>query len=147
MAGYDYLVNFKTGFTIGAALGGNITEDLRGEIEISYQNIDVDKVDEGFDTVAESDGDVEGYFLFANLWRDFEIGGIRPYVGGGIGIAVMDVNIIYSTSDHDTDHADLALAAQAGTGLRFGLTDALTVDLGYRFKGAMAVLTEATAWR
>lgn len=139
---HDYLVKFKTGFTVGAALGGNITENLRGEVEVSYQSFDVDEVDEGSDDVDESEGDVEGYFLMANLWRDFEVGGVRPYVGGGVGMALMDVSIVYSTDNHDTDHTDLALAAQAGAGLRVPVSESLTLDLGYRFRGAMSVLTE-----
>jgi len=141
---HDYLVKFKTGFTVGVALGGNITESLRGEVEVFYQSYDVDKVDEGEENVDESEGDVEGYFLMANLWREVEVGGVRPYLGGGVGMALMDVNITYDTRIHDTDHTDLALAAQAGAGLRVPVSDQFMLDLGYRFRGAMSVLTEAT---
>lgn len=141
---HDYLAKFKTGFTIGAALGGNITENLRGEVEVSYQSFDIDEVDEGNGDVDEFRGGVDGYFLMANLWRDFDVGGVRPYVGGGVGMALMDVDIVYSTDNHDTDHTDLALAAQAGAGLRVPVSETLTLDLGYRFRGAMSVLTEAT---
>ena len=142
---HDYLVIFKTGFTIGAALGGNITEDLRGEIEVSYQKAKVHKTDFGSGTFDGSKGEVESYFLFANLWRDFDIGSIRPYIGAGIGLALVDVDIVYDPSVHIVDDQNLALAAQAGTGLRFGLTDSLTLDMGYRFKGAIAVFTEGRA--
>jgi opacity protein-like surface antigen len=141
---HDYLVKFKTGFTVGAAVGGNITEDLRGELEVSYQNFDVSKVTEQGERQQGSDGNIEGYFLLANLWHDFNLGGIHPYLGGGIGMALVDVDIIYDETNHDADHTDLALAAQVGGGLRFGLTDSIALDVGYRFKGALAVPTEGT---
>lgn len=136
----DYLVNFKTGFTVGAAIGSNLTENLRGEVEFAFQTYDVDNVDENGSTTDASSGKVDSYFLLANLWREFDFGGFRPYVGGGVGMALLDADLNF-----DSDRiagTDVALAAQLGSGVRFDVSDRLTIDAGYRFKAAVGVLTE-----
>ena len=138
---YDYLVSFKNGFTLGAAVGQNLTETLRGEIEVSMQSYDVDDVDEEGSSSTGAGGNIDSYFLMANMWRDMEIGGFKPYVGGGVGMGLMDIQIDYSTGS-GVDSTNLALAAQVGSGVRFDVSDNLTVDVGYRFKAVNAVVTE-----
>ena len=140
--GVNYMVDFKTGFTVGASVGANLTPDLRGEVELAFQTYDVDDVETN-GSATSGDGQIDSYFLMANLWRDFDLGGFHPYVGGGVGVAMMDVNIDFDSGEN-VDDTTLALAAQAGSGIRFPITDALTLDIGYRFKAAVGVLTEGT---
>jgi opacity protein-like surface antigen len=137
----NYMIDFHDGFTVGAAIGGDVAKDLRGEIEVSYVDYNVDHADEqGF---LPANGDVNSYFLLANLWRDFHLGMFQPYLGGGVGMALMDVDLdIDPGTDHHSKDTTLAFAAQAGSGIRFDLTDTITLDLGYRFKAAMGVLTK-----
>jgi opacity protein-like surface antigen len=139
--GHDYVVDFKTGFTLGAAIGQNLTDTLRGEIEIAFQSYDVDEVNEQGNPTGTNGGDINSYFLMANLWRDIEIGGFRPYAGGGVGMGLMDVHVI-DGSAHETESTELGLAAQVGSGIRFDISDNLTVDVGYRFKAVAALDTE-----
>lgn len=139
----DYLVDFKTGFTVGAAVGANLTDNLRGEIEVAYQTYDVDGVDQAGSPGANTDGKVDSYFLLANLWRDFDMGGFIPYAGGGLGMALMDVDISYdSTGVFRAKGQDVALAAQVGAGVRIPVTDSLVLDAGYRFKAATGVFSQ-----
>ena len=44
--------------------------------------------------------------------------------------------------DSHINDTSLALAGQAGGGIRFAFSDNITLDAGYRFKGALAVLTK-----
>jgi opacity protein-like surface antigen len=138
----SYLVDFNTGFTLGAAIGANVAPDLRGELELSYQGYSVDKVD-NFGNVTGLEKRVDSYYAMANLWRDFDLGAFHPYAGGGVGLAVMDVDINLDSNQANKD-ATLALAAQVGSGVRFNLADNLVLDAGYRFKAALGVLTEGT---
>ena len=140
--GHDYLVSFKTGFTVGAAAGENLTDNLRGEIELAYQNYNVsDSQEEG--TSNDGVGDVKGYFVLANLWRDFDMGGFRPYAGGGIGMGLMDTHLDFANGgNHVVDGTSFALAAQVGSGVRFDVTDNMVIDVGYRFKAALDVVTD-----
>lgn len=139
----NYLVSFKDGFTVGAAVGADIANKLRGEIELSYMNYNSDNSDEGGDT-EPAPGEVNLTFVMANVWRDFDFGGFQPYAGLGVGVAVADVDIAMDDSDDDNHINDtsLALAGQAGAGIRIPITDNITLDAGYRFKGALAVLTK-----
>jgi opacity protein-like surface antigen len=141
----NYMVDFKDGFTVGAAIGGEVARDLRGEIEVSYVGYDVDHSNEN-GTRFNSNGDVDSYFLLANLWRDFHLGMFQPYLGGGVGMALMDVDLDFDPGigEHSKD-TTLAFAAQAGSGIRFDVTDTIAIDLGYRFKAALGVLTEGNA--
>ena len=139
----DYMAEFKAGFTIGAAIGENLTENLRGEVEVAFQTYDVDGVDDAGTPLTDTDGTINSYFLLANLWRDFDMGAFQPYVGGGLGMAFMDVDISYDTvNEYRAKGTDVALAAQVGSGVRFPVTDSLTLDAGYRFKAAMGVFSE-----
>lgn len=55
----------------------------------------------------------------------------------------MDVDIILDNEGGlHIDDQSLALAAQIGAGVRFALTDTLTIDAGYRFKSALGVATD-----
>ena len=141
--GSNYIANFKTGFTVGAAVGGNINEKLRGELELSFVNGDVSE----FHQEGVNDGlggEVDGYYLLANLWRDVDMGlPVTPYFGGGVGLALMDVDVDISNNDPNVDQT-IAFAAQLGTGVRFDVSDNLTLDAGYRFKAAMGAYTEGT---
>jgi opacity protein-like surface antigen len=140
---FNYIADFKTGFTVGAAVGGNITEKLRGELELSYVDGKMSGISSTGGGGVGSGGDVNGTYLLANLWRDVDMGGFSPYFGGGLGLAVMDVDINFNGSDQNQD-TSVALAAQVGTGVRFDLTDRLTMDVGYRLKSSLAAFAGGT---
>lgn len=134
-----YEMNYATGFTIGAALGTQISDTVRGELELSYQYADVCGARDESDTTKCDDTDWAGkqqsVNLLANVWKDFDTGVISPYIGGGIGLALVLPDI-----DEWAD-PDVALAAQVGGGLRYAVKEDLTLDLGYRFKGVFDTQT------
>jgi opacity protein-like surface antigen len=139
----NYLVDFKTGFLVGAAVGADISTTLRGELELSHYESKVKDVTEAGTSASDIGEDVKATFLMANLWRDVDLGGFTPYFGGGVGVALMDVDIILDDAGtEEIKDTQLALAAQVGGGLRVPVTDNLTLDAGYRFKTALGVLTE-----
>jgi opacity protein-like surface antigen len=141
--GHDYLVDFKTGFTLGAAVGANLTDNLRGELEFAFQNYKVNDVEDEGDPTSNPGGKINSYFLMTNLWRDVDLGGgFKPYAGGGVGLGLMDVHVDYCGCNHVIDGTNLGLAAQVGSGIRFDVTDNMTLDLGYRFKAVAAVATK-----
>ena len=139
----NYIAEFKTGFIVGVAVGASLTESLRGEVELSYLSSDVKQVTEGDSEADDTGNSLAGTFLLANLWYDMSWAGFTPYLGGGIGMALMDVDIILDDAgDEHIDDQSLALAAQIGAGVRFAVTDTLTIDAGYRFKSALGVATD-----
>jgi opacity protein-like surface antigen len=138
----SYIVDFNTGFTVGAAVGATIADHVRGEIELSHLRYKPDTTDNA-GSVTDASGRMNMTFLMANVWRDVDLGAFQPYGGFGVGMALANVDIALGggTVTHIND-TSLALAAQAGTGVRLPINDALTVDVGYRFKAALDVLTK-----
>jgi opacity protein-like surface antigen len=139
----SYIADHKMGFTVGAAIGGNINENLRGELELSFVKSDIKQFSDDGGPVANTGGDVNSYYLLANLWRDVDLGQFKPYVGGGLGVALLDADFIVDGDDPNQD-TTMALAGQVGAGIRFDVTDRMTLDAGYRMKAALAGFTSGT---
>jgi opacity protein-like surface antigen len=64
------------------------------------------------------------------------------YGGFGVGMAFTDVEIDVDPVGSLINDNSVALAGQVGSGVLFDITDNLTLDVGYRFKAALDVLTE-----
>lgn len=129
---YVYDTHFKTGFTVGAAVGTQILETVRGELEVTYASSDTCGArDANSEDKCKEDwgGQFSSVTVMTNAWKDFEFGMFTPYVGGGVGLAIVMPEI------PDWGDTTLAMAGQVGTGIRFAATDNLTIDAGYRFKG------------
>jgi hypothetical protein len=73
-------IDLDNGFMAGIALGAQVNEWLRGEVELSGNWHDVDEnvvfnysPPPGGSFTAQADGDVDALFLLANLWVDLPI--------------------------------------------------------------------------
>ena len=71
--------------------------------------------------------------LLFNAYFDFEIEGpVTPYLTGGLGLAGAKIK----DSGTDTDSGnDAVVAYQLGTGVAIDLTDALSLDIRFRYFG------------
>lgn len=79
--------------------------------------------------------------LMVNGWFDIPTGtAFKPYVGGGIGVAFVHYKATISENDDPasaTKSANVSnFAWSLGGGLGYAITDAWTVDLGYRYINA-----------
>ena len=131
------------GFIIGGAVGTHLTEDLRVELEVAYSENDVDKI-HYIDASGDGDDyDAHGKFgiltFMANLWYDIPLSEeLKPYIGGGAGIAIIDGDAGYSgNSSYDPifDGSEVAFAFQVGAGLRWQVWENVALDVGYRLRG------------
>lgn len=135
-------VSQNTGFLGGAALGFEIFENIRTEVEVSYQR-------NGFSDFSASgalagqpfdeDATFQTTTVFGNVWFDLDFlgaGRIKPYFGGGVGLGVIDANLfenIGSIQDVDIDGA--VFAYQLGAGVNFDISRRINLGVGYRFRG------------
>lgn len=131
--------DFDSGFGLGVALGYRLPGlagtglSLRGEIELSYSDSDVDGIafsGNGPDPEANVAGDITTTRLFANLIADVETASrFTPYFGGGIGVARSDLGLSYGAQpgavnldDNSTD-----FTAQLIVGTAYSLTDTVSL--------------------
>ena len=146
--------DFDTGFAINGQVGYAFENGVRVELEGSYNKYNVgsheeltvggtniDDVDVAILTRGEADddnptvgqvladgqGDVKNFGIFANAFYDIETGsGFKPFVGAGVGYQWTDVD--YQPSGVQVgDDDDGAFAYQLMAGASFAVTD--TVDL------------------
>ena len=144
--GFDVAVPFNSGYTIGGAIGTHVAPNLRAEAEVSY--VSRNASDSPFASGGVT-GTVTGssatLYVLGNIWYDLDMGGsITPYLGGGVGAAVIMPNLVIDTgAPYTTD--SWALAGQLGAGVKFQVADNMSLDLGYRAKGVFNASITGTA--
>jgi opacity protein-like surface antigen len=127
---------------IGGAVGyrfldqpAGFVEQVRGELNLSYREADIDKVTSVAGSRLER-GDVGAIALMANVYYDFDVGSpITPYLGGGIGFANIDID---SDSDADlvVNDDSTEFAWNVMLGASYAASEAIDLSLGYRYLSA-----------
>ncbi|MGF7158992.1 opacity protein-like surface antigen [Rhodoligotrophos appendicifer] len=156
-AGFNGKTEYDTGWLVGGNVGYEMGNGLRGEVELSYLQanndrlkgnafLDIDDSDfiiennGGFKANAKDHTDV--LFVLANMWYDFNMGmPFKPYLGGGVGVGFVNQHLKVG-NDSLIDDSDTNFAFQAGAGFKWALSDAVDLDVGYRFKGVLDVKLE-----
>lgn len=112
------------GFLLGFARGKRINCNTRFEFESSWRNNSGN-----FAGATPLDGRINVFSPTINLYRDFGSGSLRPYVGGGIGIAYQDAEFVTGEVD------DFAFAYQAAIGLALNTQPGKDWFVEYRYYG------------
>ncbi len=140
---------FDTGFNVAVAVGYGIRNSaIRVEGEVSYRRNDLDKLtitnDGGAGVAAgvgslnglslAADGDVSALSGMVNAFYDFQLANsVKPYVGGGIGVARLSINDAAVLGITVVDDDDIVFAYQVGGGVGFEATPTTTIFLDYRY--------------
>jgi opacity protein-like surface antigen len=132
-----------TGFIVGGAVGmnfGHVVSGLRGEVEVAYRQSKLDGVWTTFETPNLSTGAIDGdhstFSVMANVWYDFTLAGVSPYIGGGIGWAETEVDGNLTggpAGDGPFDFSDSGFAWQLGAGINFDISPNVKLGVGYRY--------------
>jgi outer membrane autotransporter protein len=142
---------YDGGFVLSGQAGydsGRIWQygSLRGELELSYRENEIDQHVLGGTSLPGSTGTASATALMANLFHDFETGTpLTPYVGGGIGYAWNELDNFGVTGLDVLDDDDSGFAWQLGAGLGFAVTEQATVSLDYRYFSTSADLKTTAA--
>jgi opacity protein-like surface antigen len=94
--------SFNDGWAIGGAIGQYRRENIRGELEFTYRNNTVDSV--LTPSPAPLDGLINCYSPMGNLVYEsgMQMGGFKPYFGGGLGIAFLTGELVGFANIDDT---------------------------------------------
>lgn len=131
----------KIGFILSGAVGlhlDGVLPGLRAEGELAYRENDVD----GFWSSCTSHSDcADGaidyqhstFSILANAWYDFNVAGLNPYVGGGLGWAQTELDGKFGGKSSDLSSSDSGFAWQLGAGLNFDIQPNMKLGIGYRY--------------
>ncbi|MDC9824029.1 outer membrane beta-barrel protein [Devosia sp. ZB163] len=134
-----------TGWLVGAAVGVRITDNLRGEVEVSTGSLGLNDVTisggpaapvDGSVALPLTDGSASTTYLLGNVWFDIDTGaGFTPYVGAGVGVGFVSADaVIGAPLNASVDLSGWGLAYQVGAGVKIDVADNIALDLGYRWK-------------
>jgi opacity protein-like surface antigen len=138
----DVTINDKVEFDTGVYAGGTAGFDfgfLRLEGEASYRYSDINTVNDQTNAIQFSnvDGNLGAFAMMANAFVDLHNASpITPYVGGGIGFAVLNLSDTFGDGVPLYLNGDeTVFAYQVGAGLEIELNPMVSLDLGYRYFG------------
>lgn len=145
-------IGMKSGLGILGTLGYGLGNGLRAEVEMAYRRFDTDELNGAAFKVLglsfvqpgafEVDGKVASLSLMVNGLYDFEIWTVRPYFGGGIGLARQewqadDLNFQRlggnATEVAPASETDFVFGYQAMLGIGYPLSEKADIHLGYRY--------------
>lgn len=143
---YNSDTELKKGFITGLRIGAYITEDIRTDLELSYQhhnadyNTIIDPVTGNtFNSPYNVLGEIKSYSILANVWYDFNNSTpLTPYIGGGLGASLVDSDIKYTEFNMLTvlDSNAWAFTYQLGGGFKYDINEErnLALEIGYLYR-------------
>lgn len=110
ISGDGVRIDFNDGIALGGAIGRQLGNNFRGELESSVRTNTFDSATVGAAT-ADVSGHLYTYAGMANLYYDlnqFQMLGITPYAGAGLGVAFVDGDAEIAGSSTKLDDEDFA---------------------------------------
>ena len=153
-ATYHDQVEFDPGIYVGGT-GGYDFGYVRLEGEISYRNSEIASIkDQNNFKLRRTKGDLGVAAFMANAFFDLHNDTIvTPYLGGGIGFAVLHQSDTYGTDEFSVrqrlydEGDDTVFAYQVGAGVEIALNRRFSLDIGYRYFGTdTATFNSDTDW-
>lgn len=131
--GVTHEATFNAGFGFGGG-GGYDFDFLRVEGEIAYRKNDINKVSTALYGNAGGSGDLSALSFMLNGFYDFKNRTfITPYIGGGIGVALLELSTVTAETIRISGGDDTVFAYQLEAGFNNAITESMSFDLGYRY--------------
>lgn len=116
--------DLSSGWSLGAAFGYRFDGPFRLEAGVDYLGMGHS------DTAAGALG-VDATVAMASLyWDVIDIAGFTPYVGGGVGFAIVNLD---SPPGITASGNDWGLAFSLAAGVNYAITSQWSIDVGYRY--------------
>jgi opacity protein-like surface antigen len=127
--------SFDNGFDVNGAVGYAFGNGLSLEAQLGYQRSDQTGGTYGpYDVPVTGTGSV--LYGMVNAWYGVDLGNITPFVGGGVGVASMTLDSVYTGAmfeDSTFKDSDATWAAQIGAGLAVAVTEDIDLVGRYRY--------------
>lgn len=137
--------SFDTGYAFLGAAGRQFGNGFRAEGEFGYRRSSTDATQVNSGPDFNTTGSMSALSLMANGYYDFDVGmKLKPYIGGGIGMARVSANDIRINGSQLADDSDVVFAYQAIGGLGYELSQHLTAFVEYRYFATLDPTFNAT---
>ncbi len=123
----------RDGYAFGFASGRYLNPCWRGELELAYRNNSIDDNNPPATFANSTSGRIENFALMTNVYRDFHVGQLTPYVGGGLGLSYVDLEAFVNGNEIYAHDWVFAYQFIAGASLRTGCRSSLFAE--YRYFG------------
>jgi OmpA-OmpF porin, OOP family len=127
---------YDAGWSLTGALGWSFGNGLRTEVEGGYGRSSFDSVDIGGTKVGVN-GDIDLWSAYMAAYYDFNILGMKPYLGAGAGIVHFDAGNVSAAANGTTFTGSggngTNFSAFGEAGLSFPLTDRLDLVPAVRY--------------
>lgn len=132
-SGVSRETTFDSGFGFGGG-GGYDFDFLRVEGEIVYRRNDVNKVSTAQYGNVDGSGDLSALSFMLNGFYDFKNRTfITPYIGGGMGVALLDLSTVTAETIRISGGDDTVFAYQLEAGFNNAINESMSFDIGYRY--------------
>ncbi len=130
--------------TIGVvgAFGMEWDSRVQTELEIGYRSMGFGRLEGTIEGITsgetEAEGDISTLMVMVNgryVFKPTVLGGIHPYLGGGLGVAFHTVELGVPALSFESESDAAVLAYQVMVGAEYDLTDSVGTHAGYRFVG------------
>ena len=130
-------VDLDPALSFGGALGFRFNKYFSLEAEANYAVADTDKINIG-GTSRSVDGELTAMTFMLNGVYNIDMDwGITPFLTAGAGLGHFDASIKNASPlTQDSSGSDWSLVYQVGGGLRYNVSDALSLSSGYRYLGS-----------
>lgn len=113
---------------------------LEGELGYAQADVDIHTVAGTPATAGNSFGSTDAFTAMANVYADYSLGVLRPFVGGGIGVARVDFEGHGVTGNLGVmDDTENGYAWQVMGGIGYDVTAAITVEAMVRYQEIQGV--------
>lgn len=138
--GDDVAVGTAIGYSLGLAVGTEVFDNVRAEIELSAGRVEAEDVTYNDYAAEPASGPIDTVYLLGNVWYDIDTdSGFTPYLGGGAGVGYATADTSFDGNDYGYGPGQAGFAFQLGAGVKFDVSETLAVDVGYRYKSIVGV--------
>ena len=133
VSGFSGSADFKTdvGFRFSAGVGYNLNKNWGVEFDTGWVWNSIDKIG---NTSFSTDSSFSHIPFIVNVVYRYPIGAkLETYIGGGIGGAYSVLTI--DDNGVDDDDGDVVFAWQAIAGVRYNISETMSVGVGYKYLG------------
>jgi opacity protein-like surface antigen len=124
------IAEYDPGFGLGGVLGYDFGH-FRADAEIAYRYNSLDGIQGPAETF---EGHSSALSYMANAYFDIPVDWpVKPYIGGGVGVATVMVDLDEIGVGNIADESDTVLAYQFSGGVGYDINPKTTLTLGYRY--------------